>query len=76
MRENQWGMGMGENIIKGKELVERGEPMKTSLKKRVGMHDGKESGKNTGVKIKLKKKKKSLTHMAFHFHFFFSFFFF
>ena len=25
MRENQWGMGMGENIIKGKELVEREE---------------------------------------------------
>ena len=53
MRENQWGM---EENIKGKELVER-EPMRTGLKKWVGMHDGKESGKNMwSIKIKLKNK--------------------
>ena len=65
MRENQWGM---EENIKGKELVER-EPVKTGLKKWVGMHDGKESGKNTRA-IKIKLKNKRLTRMAFHFLFF------
>ena len=47
------GNGNGREHNKGERASwERREPMKTSLKKRVGMHDGKESGKNTGVKIK------------------------
>ena len=43
---------MGENINKG----ERASPERTNedrfKKKRVGMHDGKESGKNVGRKNK------------------------
>ena len=55
MRENQWGDGIE---LKGQRTSWEGTiEMKTGLKNWVGLHDGKESGKNMwSIKIKLKNK--------------------